>query len=180
MEQSPRPSIYLRALDVSDLERVFEWHNDSTLYAHLGGNFRWVSRAAEEEWIRRRCVYSPNEVNLAICISETHEHVGNVYLRDIDWVARHAELHIFIGSRERRRHGYGAEALQLVLAHAFNDLALQRIFLFVLESNESAQRLYKKCGFKEEGCLRQHIFKEGRFENILVMGILISEWKGNT
>jgi diamine N-acetyltransferase len=177
MKESPKPLIYLRALDVSDLEKVFTWHNDSTLYEHLGGNFRWVSRSAEEEWIRRRCMYSSNEINLAICISDTHEHIGNIYLRDMDWVARHAELHIFIGAQTQRGHGYGEAAIRQVLAHAFEDLGLHRVFLYVLVSNEPAIHLYKKCGFIEEGRLRQHIFKKGCNEDVLIMGLLSSEWK---
>ena len=177
MEKSLNPNIFLRALDVSDLERVFAWHNDPTLYEHLVGGFRWVSRAAEEEWIRRRCAYSANEVNLAICILDTHEHIGNIYLRDIDWVARHAELHIFIGIQAHRNHGYGEAAMHLILAHAFEDLSLQRVFLFVLASNEPAIRLYRRCGFTEEGHLRQHSIKKGNNEDVLIMGLLSSEWE---
>lgn len=177
MELSAGSSVCLRALEVADLDRVLSWHNDSTLYQHLGGTFRWVSRSAEEGWILRRCAYSPTEVNLAICIMGTHEHIGNIYLRDIDWVARHAELHIFIGALAHRGHGYGEVAMRRVLAHAFDDLGLQRIYLFVLASNEPAMRLYKKCGLIEEGRLRRHAFKQGHLEDVLVMGILSSEWE---
>jgi len=177
MEQLPKPPVYLRALDVSDLEQVYAWHNDSALYENLGGNFRFVSRTAEEEWLSHRSVYSANEVNLAICISNTHEHIGNVYLRDIDWMARRAEFHIFIGAKTYRGHGYGESAMQQVLAHGFGELGLQRIYLFVLASNEQAIRLYRKCGLKEEGRLRQHTFKKNHYEDMLVMGILSLEWE---
>jgi len=170
--------IYLRALDISDLERVYVWHNDQSLYEHLGGVFRWVSRTAEEAWVRQRCAYSATEVNLAICLVDTDEHIGNVYLRNIDWVGRHAELHILIGSAAQRGKGYGKEAIELALAHAFNDLGLERIYLFVLASNETAQRLYRKCGFIEEGRLRKHAYKQGEFIDVIVMGLLKSEWKG--
>lgn len=177
MEQLRKSTIYLRALDVSDLERTFLWHNDPALYEHLGGNFRWVSRATEKEWIERHSSYSANEVNLAICISETQEHIGNIYLRDIEWVSRHAELHIFVGQQNCRGHGYGEAAMCCVLDHAFHDLGLERVYLSVLASNEPAICLYKKCGFTEEGRLRQHIFKKGHNVDVLIMGILSSEWE---
>jgi len=179
MDQSSKLSVYFRALDVSDLERVHAWHNDWGLYEHLGGGFRWISLAAEDEWLRRRCTYSANEINLAICLSDTHEHIGNVYLRDIDWVARHAELHIFIGLPAHRGHGYGEAAMRRVVAHAFLDLGLQRLFLFVLVSNEPAVRLYRKCGFVQEGRLREHALKRGQPMDMLIMGILASEWKAD-
>jgi RimJ/RimL family protein N-acetyltransferase len=88
-------------------------------------------------------------------------------------------LHIFIGAQGQRSHGYGEATMQLALAHAFGDLGLHRIYLFVLASNEAAQRLYKKCGFVDEGCLHQHAFKRGCFEDLLVMGLLSTDWKRN-
>lgn len=169
--------VYLRALDVSDLGQVLMWHNTPSLYDHLGGTFHWVSRVAEEEWLRRRCAYSMNEVNLAVCLTGTNEHIGNIYLRGIDWVTRHAEFHIFLGAQEQRGHGYGKAATRLALNHAFDDLGLLRVFLFVLASNEFAQRLYLRCGFKLEGRLRGHAFKQGQPEDVLVMGLLKSEWE---
>jgi RimJ/RimL family protein N-acetyltransferase len=170
-------SIYLRALELTDLDSMVDWHNDQTLYELLGGNFRWVSRAAEEEWLRRHSAYSLTEVNLAICMSDSKEHIGNLYLRGIDWINRHAELHIFIGAEGYRSKGYGKEALRLVLSHAFDDLGLRRIFLHVLASNDRARRLYRKCGFVEEGCLRRHALKSGEFQDVILMGILCEDWQ---
>ncbi len=170
-------SIYLRALDITDLERVLAWHNDPALYDQLGGHFRWISRAAEEEWLRRRCAFSTNEVNLAICLSGNHEHIGNIYLREIDWTARNSELHVFIASPAHRGHGYGEAAVRGSLMHAFGDLGLQRVFLYLLASNQPAYQLYRKCGFVEEGRLRNHAYKRGDYLDVLVMGILNSEWE---
>jgi RimJ/RimL family protein N-acetyltransferase len=162
--------VYLRALTNSDLDRVLEWHNDAGLYASLGGHFRYVSREAESEWFRRR-LEARDEVNLAICLSDPPAHVGNAYLRDFDWVARHAELHIFIGEPGHRGKGYGFSAMQLLMRHAFCDLGLRRLHLRVLEDNESAIHLYNKCGFRAEGMLRSHAFKDGHWRNLVIMGI---------
>lgn len=169
-------SVYLRALELSDIDRVLKWHNDETLYDHLGGVYRWVSRGAEEEWLKRRVEYSSTEINLAICVSDTDEHIGNIYLRNIDMVSRHGELHLFIGMPEHRGHGYGQLAIQKILSYVFNNLGLQRIYLFVLAFNTSAIRLYRKCGFIEEGRMRNHAFKGGRFHDVLIMATLRDEF----
>jgi len=167
--------IYLRALELGDLERTCHWHNDPALYATLTDAFHFVSEAAERVWLEQRTRFSREVISLAICLSESNEHIGNLYLRDIDWVARRADVSIFIGSQPHRGHGYGEAAMRLVLVHAFDDLGLQRIYLFVLASNAPAIRLYEKCGFTEEGRLHRHAFKEGRFEDVLVMGVLRPE-----
>ena len=60
--------------------------------------------------------------------------------------------------------------------YAFRTLNLNRIWLHVFEFNERALRAYEKVGFVREGVLRQDVFREGRYWNTVVMGILRDEW----
>jgi RimJ/RimL family protein N-acetyltransferase len=170
-------TVYLRALEESDIERTYCWHNDARLYDTLGDSFRPVSRASEAEWLRRKASYSTTEINLAICLSPTGEHVGNIYLRGIDWVARRSALHIFIGCSEHRSKGYGQAAVCQLLHRAFLDLNLNRIYLEVLADNIAAVKAYEKCGFELEGRLKNHSFKLGRYKDVLVMGISSDKFK---
>jgi len=168
--QSAR-SVYLRALESSDLDRVQVWHNDHALYETLAGTFRYVSRSVEEEWLRAAQSASHQHINLAICLTGTDKHIGNIYLREIDWVARRAELHIFIGDADQRGHGYGRAAVRQLIEYAFRDLGLHRIYLLVLAGNLPAIRSYTACGMIQEGILRGHAFKGGKFVDVIVMGI---------
>jgi diamine N-acetyltransferase len=163
--------VYLRALEMADLDRTYLWHTTPALYNSLVGTFRYVSRAIEEEWLRKAQAGSPQQINLAICLTGQSLHIGNIYLRDIDWVARHAELHILIGDPAHRSKGYGQAAVQLLVAYAFQDLGLHRIYLFVLADNTPAVKMYAACGFTCEGRLRSHAFKGGIFKDVLVMGL---------
>lgn len=165
-------TVYLRTLELDDLERAHRWHNDPTLYETLVGSFRYVSRAAEEEWLRQKQAYSNQEINLAICLTDDSRHIGNIYLRGIDWVARHAEVSgLFIGEPEQRSKGYGTAALRLLIQHAFRDLGLLRLYAFVLEENKPILRVVEKCGFTVEGKLRKHAHKHGEFKDVLVVGL---------
>lgn len=165
-------TIYLRPLAADDLERTWRWHNDPALYDTLGGTFRHVSRETEAEWLKQKMAPSSHEVNLAICLSDSGEHIGNAYLRDIDWVHRRAELHLFIGDDTMRGKGYGQFATRELVRHAFHDLNLRRLYLHVLADNARAIRTYEKCGFTAEGRLQQHAFKHDKFVDVLVMGLL--------
>ncbi len=168
--QKTKNEVFLRPLTQGDLERVLKWHNDPGLYSTLGGHFRYVSREVETEWLRQR-LGARDEVNLAICLYEPPEHIGNIYLRSINWVDRNAELHTFIAQAEHRCKGYGSTAVRLITKHAFEDLGLMRIYLQVLANNSAAITAYEKCGFKTEGRLRRHALKAGVFEDMLVMGL---------
>ena len=166
--------VYLRALEIGDLERTYKWHNDPNMYSIMGGTFRFVSHASEEAWIRKKQEFSTTDVSLAICVTETSQHIGNIYLRNIDWVNRHAELQMWIGEQDKRSQGYGFAAQTLLHNHAFNDLGLLRLYLYILEGNPSTY-LAKKFGFVKEGKLRQQVFKDGEFKDIVIMGLCVDD-----
>lgn len=168
-------NVYLRALDLPDVDRTWKWHNDSRLYEMLVSPFRHVSRAAEEEWLRRKAAYSQTEIQLAICLREGDQHIGNVHLTNIDWISRHAGVGIFIGEEEHWSKGYGQQAMRLILRHAFHDLGLRRVYLTVLDDNPRAIRTYEKCGFIVEGKLRKHTYKRGQFRDLIFMGICVGD-----
>ena len=174
--QSEAGTVFLRALDLGDLDRTLKWHNDPNLYATLISSFRYVSRQTEEEWLRRVMTSSSREVNLAVCVTESGAHVGNVYLRDIDWVSKNAALGLFIGESEHRGKGYGTSALRQMITHAFNNLGLSRIYLNALAENEPAIRSYQRVGFIIEGKLRSHAFKQGRFRDVVILGLQADEF----
>jgi len=170
-------SVFLRSLEPDDEDRVYSWHNDPELYSSLVGSFRHVSRLTVRKWLAEKTEFSSQEINLAICLSDGAEHIGNIYLRKIDWIARCAELGIFIALPEHRTKGYGTQAIRLMLKYAFEELGLNRVYLSVLETNLAAIKVYEKCGFKREGVLRNHVFKGGKFRNLILMGICCNEFE---
>jgi RimJ/RimL family protein N-acetyltransferase len=168
--------VFLRPLEREDLERIYKWHNDPSLYETLLGQFRSVSRVTVEDWLLKKATYSAHEANLAICVTSDSRHIGNIYLRDIDRVSRRAEVHFFIGERDARSRGFGQAALRLLIRHAFAELELSRLFAYALADNLASIRMMERCGFTVEGRLRKHYFKRGEARDGLVMGLLIEEW----
>ncbi len=73
--------------------------------------------------------------------------------------------------------GYGTDAIQVLLRWAFRILNIRRIWLTVTAHNQRAIAAYKKCGFVVEGTLREHIFENGQFVDLIHMGLLRSEWE---
>jgi [ribosomal protein S5]-alanine N-acetyltransferase len=78
-------------------------------------------------------------------------HIGSVRLHDISWPDLKARFSIGIFDRRFRSHGYGSEAIRLLLGHTFEQMKLHRVELRVLEFNTRAIRAYEKCGFVREG-----------------------------
>jgi RimJ/RimL family protein N-acetyltransferase len=57
----------------------------------------------------------------------------------------------------------------------FREMNLQRIGLSVYEVNPRGVRAYEKAGFKEEGRARRAHFIDGRYVDVVRMGLLARE-----
>jgi len=165
----PDEGIVLRDLAREDLPRILSWRASRELYGWLAGDFRPSSAEAEEAWFARYEANRARERRYAICLADDGEHIGNVYLLDIDPTDRKAQFHIFIAAAAHRARGYGGAALRHALAIAFGDLDLLRVTLAVLEDNAAAIALYEKTGFQRIGS-RAHR-KDGAQHTLIDMAL---------
>lgn len=79
------------------------------------------------------------------------EHIGNCAYYDISERAGEAELGLMIGNRNYWDKGYGIDAVTTLVSHIFSKTNLKRIYLKTLESNQRAQKCFKRCGFTPYG-----------------------------
>jgi RimJ/RimL family protein N-acetyltransferase len=101
---------------------------------------------------------------------------GSVSLFGFDELARHAEVGVAVVA-EARGNGVGTAAVSQIVEFAFVRCNLRRLHLQVIASNLGAIRAYEKAGFVIEGHQRQHAWVRGEYEDIVVMGILRSDWR---
>lgn len=167
---------YLRELSRGDIESINRWRNDREIIRTLGSTFRYIAEEIDSAWMDSYLSSRSNCIRLAICEMASKKIVGAVYLLAIDWIARSCEFGIWIGERDFQGRGVGTFATNKALEHAFLDMNLNRVHLTVLENNERAIALYRKIGFSVEGILRQAVFKEGSYLNMVQMAILASEF----
>ena len=116
-------------------------------------------------------------LTMAIHERDTGQLIGSCAFSQVDGENGSAIYHITIGEKDRWGRGYGTEATQLMLDHAFATLGLHRIALTVFEFNERAIRAYRRCGFTVEGRARESIWRDGRWWDELAMSVLASEWR---
>jgi len=166
--------IYLRPLDIDDLERCQRWINNPEITATLTMRFP-MSKSQEESWISSHYKDQSN-IPLAIVVRNDDQHIGNCGLHSIDYVNRFAEFGIMLGEKSKWGKGYAPEAGRLIIDYGFKQLAMHRIYLHVYSHNKRAQRAYEKLGFIPEGILRESYFRDGRYYDTIIMAILASEW----
>jgi len=173
--------VRLRAIERADVPLFVAWFNDPEVTRYLS-NYLPLSTVEEEGWYENMLKEPGNEHPLMIEAREGDEWtpIGDGCLFSINWRVRSAELGIVIGDKRFWNRGFGTQAMLLLERHGFETLNLNRIYLRVVAGNERAIRVYEKVGFKHEGCQRQASYKNGQYEDLLMMSILRGEWKPPT
>jgi diamine N-acetyltransferase len=169
--------IRLRAVENGDVKKFHEWVNDPEVTRGLA-MYLPMSMADEENWFNSLAKRDAREKPLAIEIrkGKNWKLIGNCGVFDIESVNSSAELGIMIGDKSEWNKGYGSEVMVLLLRHCFETLNLNRAFLRVHTENIRAVRSYEKAGFILEGRLREAVYKSGKYEDVLFMSVLNSEW----
>ncbi len=112
----------------------------------------------------------PGRCRLVYEILLQGEVIGEIELDQIAWRSGEAELKIEIFRPARQGQGYGTDAVNTLLGHAFGSMNLKRVYLRVHAANRSAVRCYEKAGFRKEGRLERCLGGSGP-EEILLMEI---------
>lgn len=168
--------VYLRAFEPNDYLTSIVWRNDGEIWSQLGGVKYYVSASYEKKWIED-AIFDSKNIRLAVCLVEDGRYIGNVSITDINTVNHSGISNILIGDHSCWGRGLGAEAYRLLLEYAFNERGFHRIEALVLEDNIASIKMHQKCGYKVEGTLRESVFKNGRWQNQVVLSILENEFR---
>ncbi len=167
----------LRAIEREDLPRLVPWLNDYEVSRFIGRN-QPLSLVAEERWFENMVNLQPAEQVLAIQARDGDEWklIGSCGFMNVEWTNRSAEIGILIGDRSCWNQGFGRETMRLMLKHGFETLNFHRIFLRVFENNVRGIKAYEHAGFQHEGRMRQAVFQDGRYYDVLFMSVLSEEY----
>jgi RimJ/RimL family protein N-acetyltransferase len=167
----------LREYQKEDLESIRQWVNNPEVVDNLSDIFLYPHPLNQtENWLNLRLNDSSTK-GFVIADSKNGEYIGQIDLIKIDWKNRCATLGIVIGAAEKREKGYGTEALMLLEEFAFDRLNLNKLELTLHDYNIRAYHCYLKCGFKEEGRIREKYYINGHYTDMIAMGILKREYE---
>jgi len=167
--------VRLRPVERDDLVFLRDLANDPAVRANvvgwdwplsLAGQIRWFESGGDDSRTRRFIVEGDGVP------------LGLTGLWDIDWRNRTALSALKLGGVSGvRGRGVGTQAINAIMDFAFNDVGLNRLHSTILESNAASLAAYvRKSGWTEEGRLREHVWRNGGFADLIQVGILRSEY----
>lgn len=164
-----------RPVEKRDLERLANHRNDPDVWENLTSVLP-VLKDRQEEWLASLGtdkyyfigLYHRTEGDLP-------SDIAFLRLTDIDWVNRNAAvgLDVFV---PYRGGGHATPLFELFVNYCFESLNLHRLWLLVREDNERAARVYEQVRFTTEGTMREHLWRDGTYENYRLMGLLRKDW----
>ena len=161
--------IILREIEEDDLNSIVKWRNDPAI-------LRWLFSYSPLNKTKQRRGYEKyldddTQQTFIIEVKEEKIPIGTVGLTSIDYKDQRAELGILIGDESWQNKGIGKEALDLLIMFVVDEMNIRKIKAIVFEENIPAIRLYKSCGFVEEGVLKKEVYKNGEFKSVMVMAL---------
>jgi RimJ/RimL family protein N-acetyltransferase len=168
--------IVLRRHVPANLEAFRRWYADPEI-ARLTRYQDGPMRPDEIERFFMARVVGADALTLAIHDRDSDRLIGTCAFSQFDGDNGSALFHITIGEKDCWGRGYGTEATELMLDHAFGQLGLHRVALSVFAFNERALRSYRKVGFVVEGRAREAIWRDGRYWDEIHMSVLEVDWR---
>ena len=136
-----------------------------------------VSMEAQRRWFDS-LIGKKNEARFIIETIEGKT-IGLTGLWDIDWHNRHALTATkVILSEEIKGKGYGRDAIMALSAYAFYEVGLNRLWGSIIDYNGASFKAYvERSGWKLEGTLRNHIFRNGAFHDLYYVACLKKDFE---
>ncbi len=159
-------NIFLRALELSDLDFLYNLENDESLW-EVSNTATPYSKYVLQQYLENshRDIYEVKQLRLVICNSKNEKQVGFIDLFDFDPKHNRVGVGIVIFSEDDKRKGFASEALKLTCDYAFGYLNVHQIFAGITEENTGSIKLFEKAGFERGGVKKDWIFSEGEYKS---------------
>tara|TARA_B110000908_G_C10221795_1_gene435754 strand:+ start:829 stop:1395 length:567 start_codon:yes stop_codon:yes gene_type:complete len=165
---------YLRPLLKSDIRPEYlAWLNNPYLNKYSSHFRTWPTTEIDLKEFYEH-TKSSTHVVFAICCKKTGIHFGNCSLDGIDWINRVAQFNVNIGVKKFRGLHF-IDVLKIVMDYAFNTLNLHK--LTGGAEIPGILALHERMGWKKEGVLQKHLFREGEYVDLVLFSILEEDFR---
>lgn len=167
--------VILRPVEFEDIEFIRSLINDPWMEERIVGWALPLSKKDQENWYAN--FHNSNEQIRYIIEDKEGNTVGFTGLKNIDYkngVATGAGIRI---KKDIQAKGIATDAFMTLFRYAFYELRLHRINTSSMEENMASLRMMEKVGCRREGLLRDAVYKNGKYHNVVTLGILDTDYK---
>ncbi|MBI2721140.1 MAG: GNAT family N-acetyltransferase [Bacteroidetes bacterium] len=142
-------NIFLRAMEPSDVELLYTWENDNSLWPVSNTNMPF-SKFVLNEFVStsHQDIYSSKQLRLMVAENVQNKTIGCIDIFEFDPQNARAGIGIYI-HKDYREKGFAKESIDLITEYAFKILHLKQIYSHINPNNEASLKLFTKSGFEK-------------------------------
>jgi len=156
----------------SDLRQVLDWRNDERIRRAMYTD-HVISWDEHRAWFAR---VAEAETSLHYVFEIKERAVGVVNVTQLDRTNSRCVWGFYIGASDAPR-GSGSAMGWLALDHIIEALGFHKIVGEALADNQDSIKFHLRLGFDQEGCLKEHVLKNGAYTDVITFGLLEHKWK---
>ncbi|POY39119.1 UDP-4-amino-4,6-dideoxy-N-acetyl-beta-L-altrosamine N-acetyltransferase [Solitalea longa] len=164
--------IKLVDLTEKDIELVRTWRNSPEVAAYMYTDSQ-ITKEDQERWFERTKDDSSSKYWI---IEYNDQKVGLASLTGISSTFSSCYWAFYLGDPSAKG-GLGAKIEYNVINYVFDVLKLNKLRCEVFVFNEKVTQLHEKFGFRREAYYRQHVKKNGKFEDVVGLALLKADWE---
>jgi len=161
--------IYLKKLDPDYLsDEYVAWMKDPEVLRYLATPLVSCTVNKLKEFVAAANV-SGRDYLWGIYLLDSHQHIGNIKIGNVDPVLKFGDLGLIIGVKGLWGQGYATEAIKVATQYAFDKIKLRKIVAGILGPNIASYHAFLKAGYRKVGRYAKHCLFEAKFvDKILV------------
>lgn len=171
--------LLLRSFQPEDAPALFKAVDSSR--KHLRPWFPWVDATTKPEhslqFIQQSLTMQNNQEGLALGIIYKREIIGSMGMHNWNHDLKRAQLGYWI-SEQYEGKGIVSTCLMSFIDFLFEKVGLNKVEIQFMPANERSAAVANRLGFKVEGVIRQSHLLNGAYKDLVVTGLLKSEWNG--
>lgn len=175
VEEINEEDLYLRKIYKGDVEFLFDSLRKQEINQYLSlGPLSSLehSKRLVENYLQSWKKYNQFNYIIEIKKGNTRKKIGSISLWNLNWLHNRAEVGVWLANPKYFNMGIGTRAVNLIKNVGFIHLNLNRIEAHTAIENVSSIKLFKKCGFVEEGILKKYIRLQGEYHDAVVLACL--------
>ncbi len=157
--------ITLRRVEKADLWQLWKWHEDDELYI-----FNRIDPSISIDLLNERFADFFNLNANFIVESGVGMPLGVCSFSNVAWKNRSCEV-VFEVRENGTDQAIPLDTLHTLLTFVFEEYNLYRALAYISEYPGDQVTIFEKIGFSLEGKLREHVFKEGRYRDVMVFAL---------
>ena len=163
-------SISLRAPEPEDLDLLYLWENDTSVW-RISGTLVPFSRFVLKQYLENAAkdIFEMKQVRLIIQLNKNKRPIGAIDLFDFDPHHRRAGVGILIADQTNRQQGYARESLETIIDYCFKFLNLHQLYCNISSSNTASIKLFTAAGFEVVGEKKEWLYNGEGFEGELLL-----------